>query len=1603
MKRVITFFLAMVVVFGLLPTTALAAPDADFNSAEVIAGEDLLSTLKECLKLKSDRFKIGDKGDIEVYWALELNETSEQLAVWLYKGTTRYNPDWTLLDKAKAKKQIKATSADTTRAISEYLRLLYKVWTALPVSDREAGFPLVHSDIFTELCNDASFREDLDTNYDCYVYGLQALYDRNLASAIGESAIVAYAPYMSMLWQWRGNLKLDGDAKDVIQKAADPSKITTDMREALAKQLGTYPESGTKEEQILWLAQHYYLWRTGGHAGDYATWSAQVTGEGASDTSDASAWLDGDSLNTSTDMYDLYAYALFRAYNMPTGWTSTQQIDTAGTCGTTVPMADSVECLAALKEYTDALEAHKLENLSVVDSVKWFQVKFKAMMGIASGAIDYSTAVEDTVGIDGGVAQRAQYFVKSAVENIYQRSNLIPRLALPKTKHIGLNAYTPGYLGLVALYQEFGMYATNMVYQLGDIMTAETASFMGRADDIRMMQSLYETVVWADDDTLWNFWRTPPKDKEGNPLPYSLSSIYDFLLSQNAFQMTEDYDISSETNAFKYFWGTSSQKLSSYMRTGIVASASFLPMKTNVYDTTSWTDLVPTDWLLNFHAKFGYNRKALLIDTNTESAMNYVRTGTRGSTRTATLKDLLQPDIDIVLYLDDNMYNVNEVGEIVDKAFTRLDNNDPESSSLNVWGSMWEAISGLWDESMANLAKTAEVTSYSTKIRTKSSNAGEEGSRTLNGKWDNFFFKMDSGATTTSADSDKEIPASIPDYLFADDIWNDTDQTLKKDYKAYSYNPLQGFAVISAIYRDPYGTKNDLNRILNKNTPVFISSATVPYLTETTGKTRNCIYNYMLLKNLDSQMSIDYATNLDMTSPVYMDIYGNIVTESGLVVVPAAANATLWNDDYLPYNAALLSTYGDDFYLPYNETDKINNRIGEVFTPEGDYWVLRNLSTLSGNVNLSRLSVADKNTLKEISEVFDYDFSNKNYEISFWEMIITEVLRGAPIEHIDKQFEQIAVDHRTTRQGLIIAEKLEFLVEALSSEGQNSTLTIPNPAYIQGLEYIVFFVYKVMILAIIVLWMFNIYLDTVGQGLGLRTVGKCIGIVVLVLAMIVGVPGLFELSYYQANRALLQDEAEYLMMLNLEKAESGHEIGITAVTTPTTKTNFYLHLATAELPWWDLIPAVATHNSVLTLSQLYSEYEGQHTLSGGENITTINDGIYISTEDLFNSSSITFNSDFKALVQRRTGATPASYYTPYYYFLDAIIAQVNAWNNQNQYYAYTTKVQRGGRIKTLGFVQPFFQSSDFMEEGMDYFGLYQLYDLPAPMQYLYSVDESKCEAARNSQWCNYGIDGKGAIKRVENINRYARLWVANNKDLIGKVTDETFLKCMALSCALEHNRQFNTMRADSLEIYELSNEDLMRLSIAPTRQVMENSTMSYARFVYTVGGTPAVYAAALLTLVNFLSSWIKPIVTMLVFCIACISIFVLKLILHKSNNSVYGYLTTIILMCSVNVLGALFLKLTMAIPDFGFSATVCILIQILIQVFYIFLLFKIVIAALRDWRNIGFQRYEAALAKMQGQGPRGNLSVDVATPKADSGWTYYDDMSESGRRRRLRA
>lgn len=1402
----------------------------------------------------------------------------------------------------------------------------------------------------------------------------------------------------------------DGMKDYVTQLLKSDADIENERAAAVTEFLGKTPESTL--EYIRWVAYYWKdnlenIWSTDfSTTSDFLTLAKQIkTALNGSYTPKSKSWyVDGvkySSFGTSvTELADAYAFMAFGARSnagLDFSSVSIQSTGVAMPCPFT--LTDVTASLEVLKQFKESAPGAQVDG-TVVQAVDIWPHRYKVAVAVMCNLIDSSNL---------------KYIEISSNNTVM--SILPPSFVETGSYFSSYNIH--GFAAVMLVAQDLTRMSYDIVNYLAPIVDSENPTFRGYEAEILATQSLYQCFVLAADNNLWPIWNTVNFDyrtSAGTNGKMSMGQLYDWLQAHDMFSLHNDYTVDS-TKPFTYFFDTSTMRLSGFVSDGITLSAQFIPMRTNVYDPYTWIQSgADTEWLLNFYLKFGYYRKALYIDTNPDAAVNFVNTGGKGKLAVATLRDLLE-EKDIVLYIDENLYNVKEISDLIGMSWDRI-GQDSQSSTLGAWDSFTSAVSGLWSVSMVELAKTAERNTYSTRVGYFYQGDNEE---QADNKWNKFFMPIGGDEWEELREAEGSSIGdvdTIAKYLYADQLLNE-DGVLKNEYEQVEYSYMVGFAVLSGIYRDT-NLLASLNGVYSGNHPVFMASDTAPFISE---EYKTAIYNWMLVRNLEAQMTVDYQSSLDMEAPLYMDIFGNILTESGYVVVPAAANATLFRaNEYEPYNAALCTTYGDAYRLPVDNTSsasKVNQMLKGCFGEEQGVWVLRNIMTVDGSVNLAKLSVGSKDSLQALADTFAYSMqSSQFYNISFWEMLITEVLRGAPIEYIDKEFEGIQTNITYTKAGLIIADKLEMLVDALSSAGQNAAIAIPNPAYMDGIEIIVFFVFKLLILLVLVIWMVTIYFDATGGQLSLRTAGKCIGVVIMVLALVVGVPKIFELTYYESNKYLLQNETEYLMMLNLEKRANGEEIGVSSVSVPKTNTKLYLYLSDVEMPWWDLLTSIATSAGYSSLDEMYRNYEYQHPLAYSEQATTINGSVYIDTDTLFDSARVAFSSNLNTLYVTATSSTPASYYTPYYYFLEQIVNEVTIWSKANNYIAYTTKLQRGGQLRTLGYCQAFFESPEFLEEGNDFFNLYALYDVLAPREYKYlpmlintesggdyTAAEQKVDALRNSQWCAYGVGSEKATQaRIEELMKFAQAWVANNRGMIGKVSDETFLKCFALACAMEHNRIFNTQHADYLEIQEVSNEDLLRLSIADHNDVMSSSTMSYARFVYTQGGNIAVYLAAILEIVNFISAWVKPLCTMIVFVLAVGSIFVLKLILRRNNNSVYGYVVTIALMCSVNVLGALATKALMYIPRLGFTTSVNILAVIIVQVLYMVLQYKIVMTALKDYRNIGFQRHQSAVQSFNFFGSRDrNLSRDVSTPRMSNGWDYYNALSNRQLNRRRRA
>lgn len=811
------------------------------------------------------------------------------------------------------------------------------------------------------------------------------------------------------------------------------------------------------------------------------------------------------------------------------------------------------------------------------------------------------------------------------------------------------------------------------------------------------------------------------------------------------------------------------------------------------------------------------------------------------------------------------------------------------------------------------------------------------------------------------------------------------------------YTPLQGYAVVSSVYRDI-----DLYNLANsslKRYPVFIASEKAGKAKNSSDDAKASIFNYALMRNLKDSMAVEYTGNLDMNSPLYLDIYGNILTESGTVVVPAASNPTLMSSsDFFrsDWSAGLFSIYGNGYKIKADDEGSFSNVLDATFQVVDGYWMPK--SRILGNsyvIDMSRLSTASKDTLDVLYTQTYVDLHNSNetqnkyYSFKRYVNIILEVLRGAPIENIDKAKEGLDTSNRIDKAGIVAAAKLEQLNDSLNIAGENTTISLPQISNISVFNVVSIIIFKAMMVILVAVSIVTIYIDAVKSQMGLGTIAKIIGTGAIMMSVVLIVPALFDITYYQSNRALLQDEATYLSMLNLEKEESGVEIGMTEVREPHINTNLQIQLDDITVPWYIMFSNVMTADTGKTLDNIWQEHaQTQSFIFNNDDVVIKHNGVYMDVSQIYESTSIDIDTTMTSTTTKRNLVQTAknktstfSYYSPYYAILDALIRNVNTYNanpwepeenvtNVQGWYSYTTKVQRGGRVKSMGLIAPYFKSERFMsDENKDILGFYHMYSnlYQTDVQQDPALDglyDSNLQNIRASNWYPTGIANQDVIKRIDWLTKQARDFVARNENMLGKVSDETFLKAMALNIAIKHNQVFGNRYASSIDIANLSNDDLLRLSVAKKNDVMMTSTLTFPRFVYETGGTFAVVVAMILSVTMKVSSILKPAAVILTFALIFFSVFIIKICMRKKEATYLGYIVTILLLCLTNIAYSLMLKITLFLPTL-FPPAVCIIIQILLQVGYLFILGNVIYYAAKDWHDMAAFKYMQKVEALQ--------------------------------------
>lgn len=1137
--------------------------------------------------------------------------------------------------------------------------------------------------------------------------------------------------------------------------------------------------------------------------------------------------------------------------------------------------------------------------------------------------------------------------------------------------------------------------------------------------------------------------------------------------------------------------------ISDYMEEGMAYSATYIPMKTNLYspDTISQYNEEFRD---EFFYKYGFMRKAIYRDKSSTAVMDYynAKGKSTGVKDVCTLRDLLESDgNDIALYIDTSFYNddkvIDDIKEDRDISVQDLEGlstelrdyygawraaqlSDSTENFLtrvsNLRISMQNALASLVGGSSQELDTTTsddavelvneiksrynyDISRISSIIsiskETKKLDKAKSYTERVNidehmlksGDYNNYnpsvseALGMVSNSSFVGKGGDVYLNDDNYDNIVmrSSDIYNyltclreyqtestTNDTTTITKYSRYAdYTPMLSYAYVSALYRD--ASMITLANLVSVDIPIFLASDDLVSVADASQWYKNTLLNYALVQNLQSAVQLDYNYVVDLDCPLYVDIFGNISTESGIVVIPAASNATLHVGDYNENNfaAGLYTCYGKK-YMVSAQSDDAANTMYPFFVVDSSmrYYVVNGTSVKIGaaSVKYDEISPYDKQSQQAIMLAYRSYISAENYTKVNWPAminIVNEVMRGAPMENIDKEAEGLYVVQNKNRAAIVAAVKLEELIKSLKGTSANTLLAIPDFSRMEETEYLVAFCIKLVITATMIVILIAIYRDGVAGNLGWHTIWVSVSSVVLTIAAVCIIPAVFQLTYYSANKFLLQNECSRILMFNLEKYNSDAEIGMLDTTTPEPTNDMSIQLDWIDIPWYEQVEYMLYFSALDDVRKVREEAIKQSVVAGNEDVEVYNDGVYVTCDTLFNSVGIDYTfatnyvddndvPNYLYAYSINNDTQTASFYSPYYVFIQVLLNNVNDYNYMHNSYNYTTKYMSGNRLKTVGMCQKYFTSTNFMEDAADIMRLYDIYGDGNINQYdVYSIfDERTRDTFASSLWYN-DLDTKGFEKRVKLMNDYARDYIARNKDMLDKVTDETFIKVMALNMAIRYNQLFGISSANALEIYNMDSNDLLRLSLVPTDEAIAAAPMSYARFVYNFGGEPAVYAAAILEMIMWLGSFIKPLCTIIVFLAVFVSIFIFKVVLRKPSTNLVGYVVTVLLLCATNILHAILLKVSTYLPEMGLSCLGCLIFLIFSQVIYLLILSYVTGTALKDWQNLGAVEYDKAAkslaAKVRGKDTSSNLRGDI--PHHEDGEEYYNDLIKRHRDR----
>lgn len=1011
------------------------------------------------------------------------------------------------------------------------------------------------------------------------------------------------------------------------------------------------------------------------------------------------------------------------------------------------------------------------------------------------------------------------------------------------------------------------------------------------------------------------------EDFDNSPLVQQILAYGERLTELNLPKLTMEF-AQDESFPLGRFINLEDRTFHEQIIAGIALSVTYTPFVTNLYspDSVIYLDKYE-DFIRDYFYKFGFNRKLLFKDVNLNSVSNRnfdVRSSL--SAKPVTLKEFLDDAGEMSLYLDPSFYNegllIEQYGQLVQMETTDYDTTEETGST------------GLFSAPTVNqiLKDRPHMTYY-------------EG---------NVIHISRSPVGRVVQNLDVESVVNNMEYNV---------ETALLPVKSY-YN--------SAPYRNIITDQN------KRPEPVFESSDKLINRPRAGRKDFGIYLNHILRNNI-SKIQLAPMVYLDYDKPIYMDTFGNIVTESGFVVIPSISNASLFKDNGFDiYNTAFLSTYNVFNYNHRfgNSNEAVKNLMAEYFYyDEGrEQWLVDDGTIGNIRYTFSNFKNNDKNVLKGLIDA-NIGRLNANIDFNRFVYVISEVMRGAPIEamnmdefvNVDRSFPsyfKLSAIHTLTD---ILDFALRFPLFMMGQE----TLNLMNSNSVAEVLGILILIYLFIFTVFLLLYVFReMNNGTAWYWIIFRGAFVLVGSI----ALLIFLPTTINSVKIEIPARILSANTVDLAFTRNEQEIYGGTVGLNnSVSLNNDISNFLIKVEEASIDWPRLVRDAFNRDT-----NNYNEYVKweELTASGQSDLIQKGNSIYIDVQRLFDSRMLQVDYSRHFLRNWQVEGSSADFYLPYFYVYDAITSKMNVYNLEQGYQMYTLVPTSRGNV-TKGLLKMYIRKLMSGEE-KDPTGLRELYSLDRSTEEI-TYEEDDIEATMyemNLQdrygytqfWAKDWYTDEEILKGIEKIEEEYFRFLSTKIDFLDNSIDESTIEALALFISLEHNKQFGMPHANSIELFGISPKMII-MTLMTNATSSSTSELSFEKVLHDKGSIwdvllvlPAVFQLMFLNLVN------NVVLIVLLSVGTILSIF--RYIKQRDMNMLKGLLYTLQCVLAVYLMYAFSLKATLTISNWFNDTTLSLIVLNATCALNIYVLNKLAKLIFKDIENLGFHMFEKTRIEM---------------------------------------